>query len=81
MNGFGENVQKPITFGTPLNPLIKIFFSKFRLCHLFTLLTLLTSCKVSEKINELFLRYLKTDRLKDGQGLWTPSGKPEVQNG
>ena len=38
------------------------------------------------KTNEQYLRYLKTDRRADrqtyrqGQLLWTPTGKPGVQN-
>ena len=50
----------------PLNPRIKTFFQN---CGRVTFLLYwpTTSCKVSEKINDRSLRYLKTDRLKAGQ--------------
>ena len=62
----------------PLNPRIKIFF-KIPVVSLFLLHWSLTSCKVSEKLNE---RSRRTNGQTNGQGrlLWTPSGKHGVQN-
>ena len=61
MTNFEENNQKNnFWYLTPLNPRIKILFQNSSSATFFTLLTL-TSCKVSEKSNEQFPRYLKTD--------------------
>ena len=58
MTGFQENAQKP-QFLT-LNPRIMIFF-KIPAVSLSLLYWHLTSCKDSEKTNEQFPRYSKTD--------------------
>ena len=76
-------MSKNLKFGhlIPLNLQIKILA-----LSLFLLNWPLTSCEVSEKTNARSLRYLQTDRRidrqTDGQGrlLWTPTGKPGVQN-
>ena len=64
----------------PLNPRINIFF-KILSVSLSFLYWRLTSCKVSDQTNERSLDG-QTDERTDGQGrlLWTPSGKPGVQN-
>ena len=85
MTGFWENVQNTNFWHLiPLIPQNKICFQNS--CRItFLLYGTLTSCKVSEKANERSLRYQRqgrTDRQTDEQGLllWTPSGKPRVQN-
>ena len=61
MTGFWKISKNPNFWHLiPFNPWIKIFYQISSCVTLFTLLTQ-TSCNISEKSNERFPRYLKTN--------------------
>ena len=83
MQRYGQKTSKiPQKWGfSPICDPSRFFFKNWALSLLHPSGTL-TSCKKLEKTNERSPKHFKTDYRTDGQGrlLWTPPGKPGIQN-